>query len=197
MDEFERLSYVTRRYAHLQGLRLVPLGIPFLASAAWRDGQLRWVPGTSGEGPTYWFVGLFLAALVVASAMTLYYRRRFGTVHQERGLRGPLLLSGFLLVFALSFWLQTILPAAVSWPAIVIGTALAYIGMSGGHPRTHYLALAAVCLVFATLGTFGVPFHVRDVLLDDLIGIGLIVVGIGDHLLLRRTLAPVAHVETI
>ena len=121
MDDFERLRYVTERYAHLKGLRLVPLGISFLASAAWRDGQLR---------------------------------------------RGP-------------------------------GTAAACIGISGGHPRTHYLALAAVCLIFATLGTSGVPIHARDVLLDDLIGIGLIVVGIGDHLLLRRTLEPVTHVETV
>lgn len=197
MDELQRLRYVTQRYAHLQGLRLVPLGIPFLASAAWRDGQLTWLPGTDGNGPSYWFVALFAVALTISVAIGGYYRRRFGTVQPARSLRGPLRLAAFLAALALAFWLQDTLPAVISLPALVIGTAIAYVGVVGHSLRTHYLALAVLCLVFATLGTFGVPLHARDVLLDDLIGIGLIVVGIGDHLLLRRTLEPVSHVETV
>jgi hypothetical protein len=45
MHRLLRLRYVTERYEQLQGLRLVPLGIPFLLSSAWREGLFTWVPG--------------------------------------------------------------------------------------------------------------------------------------------------------
>lgn len=197
MDELQRLRFVTERYAHLQGLRLVPLGIPFLISAAWRDGQLAWVPGTEGHGAGYWFALLMLLALGISGAVGGSYREHFGSVQPAHPWKAVLALFAFLAVFLGSVWAQQTYGWIVSLPAILIGTALGYLGVVGGQPRTHYLALSALCLVFAMLGSFGVPFHARDVLLDDLIGIGLIVIGVGDHLLLRRTLEPVSHVQTI
>jgi hypothetical protein len=198
MHDLHRFRYVTERYPHLQGLRVAPLGVPFLVSAAWRRGQLSWVPGTSGHGPGYWFLGLMALAFIVSIALARYYRQRFGSVQPARRLEGPLLFCGFLAVFFASTWAQDQFSSAVALPAVVIGVALGYLGVAGGHLRTHYIALAAVCLGFATLGTFGVPVHARDVLLDDLVGVGLIVIGVGDHLLLRRTLEPVMpNVEAI
>jgi hypothetical protein len=197
MHDLQRLRFVTERYPHLQGLRLIPLGLPFLVSAAWRDGQLAWVPGTHGPGAGFWFFGLMIAALSLSVALGRYYRRRFGSVQPARQATGALLGLLFLALFFGSLWTQDLLSPKLSLPAIVIGTALGYVGVAGGQLRTHYIALAALCLCFATLGSFGVPLHARDVLLDDLIGIGLIVIGVGDHLLLRRTLEPVSHVETI
>ena len=197
MHDLHRFRYVTERYPHLQGLRVAPLGVPFLLSAAWRAGQLSWVPGTSGYGAGYWFLGLMALALIVSVALARYYRQRFGSVQPGRRLKGPLLFCGFLALFSASIWAQEQFSSAVSLPAVVIGTALGYLGVSGGQLRIHYLTLAAVALGFATLGTFGVSVHARDVLLDELIGIGLIVIGVGDHLLLRRTLEPVSNVKTI
>lgn len=197
MDDLQRLRYVTRRYAHLQGLRLVPLGIPFLLSAAWRDGQLRWVPGTDGNGPAFWFAGLLATALMVATVIGRHYRRRFGTVQHVPDVRASLIFAVFLSAFAVAMWLQDSVSTGLSLPMIVIGTGIGYVGVVDGNPRGHYLALAALCLLFANLGSFGVPLHARDVLMDDLIAMGLITVGVGDHLLLRRTLEPVHYVETI
>ena len=80
---------------------------------------------------------------------------------------------------------------------IVIGLSVGLLGLAGGHMRLHYLALAALCLVFAGSGALGVPIDTRDALFDNLIGLGLIVIGLGDHLLLRRTLEPVSRVEAV
>jgi hypothetical protein len=80
---------------------------------------------------------------------------------------------------------------------VVIAVALGWLGVTGGQPRAHYLALAGLCLVFAALGALGISVETRDALLDNLIGVGLIVIGIGDHMLLRRTLEPVSRVEAI
>lgn len=99
---FTASVYVTERYPHLQGLRLAPLGVPFLLSAAWRRGQLSWVPGTSGHGPGYWFLGLMALALIVSIALARYYRQRFGSVQLARRLKGPLLFCGFIALFLAS-----------------------------------------------------------------------------------------------
>ncbi len=195
MNHLERLRYVTRRYPHLQGLRLVPLGIPFLISAAWRDGQLRWVPGIEQSEPSLWFAALFGVALMAGTLLGSYYRRRYGTVEPVRGWKAPVLFFGFLAVLGIAFSLQDHLQPIVSLPAVVIGTAIAYLGVVDRTIRFHYIVLGALCLLFANLGEFGIPVHARDVLLDDLIGLGLIAVGIGDHLVLRRTLEPVHNVE--
>jgi hypothetical protein len=42
-----------------------------------------------------------------------------------------------------------------------------------------------------------VPFHTREVLLDRLVGAGLVVIGVGDHLILRLTLVPVSHADAV
>lgn len=57
--------------------------------------------------------------------------------------------------------------------------------------------LVSVPALFAALGLFGVPFHTRNVLCDLLIAVGFVTIGAGDHLLLRRTLAPVSDVEAV
>ena len=58
--------------------------------------------------------------------------------------------------------------------------------------------MIAVCVVlFAALGPLGIALQARAVLWDELMGIGFVVIGVGDHLLLRRTLVPVAHVNAL
>lgn len=197
MYDLERLRFVTERYPHLQGLRLVPLGVVFLLSAAWRDGQLQRMSDVAGHAAGFWFMGLLIAALTISSVLGRYYQRHFGTVQPQHRAKDPLLFILFVALFAAAVWVQDNLRSHLSLPLVVIGTLLAYLGLAGGQRRGHYLALAAGCLVFANLADFGVPVHARSVLLDDLIGVGLIVIGLGDHLLLRRTLEPVPHVDTI
>jgi hypothetical protein len=193
MDQLQRLRYVTERYEQLQGLRLVPLGIPFLLSSAWRSGRLTWVPWTTGVGARMWFVTLVASALALSLLAKTYYERRFGDVQSAVTLKAPLAAFVFTALFIVSVSLRTDGQTAVSIPALIVALGLGYVGMAGGVLRPHYLTLAVGVGVFAFLGPLGIPFHTREVLWDQLIGIGFVVTGAGDHLLLRRALVPVGH----
>ena len=197
MHHPRRLRFVTSHYAQLQGLRLLPLAFPFLVSAAWRNGQLAWVPGTQRHGSTYWFFLLLSIAVVFARILSRYYEERFGYVRPTGRLKAVLGTVGFLVVFLVAVSWQQTFHTPFSLPAIVIACAIGYLGVAGGEPRPHYLALAAMWCVFASLPSFGVAFAVRDVLLDQLTAVGFIVIGIGDHLMLRRTLQPVPHADAV
>jgi len=196
MDRLQRLRYVTERYECLQGLRLVPLGIPFLVSAAWRDGQLAWAPGTHGIGPRIWFASLFTLAIGVSRIARGYYRRRFGNVQSAATVRTPLAAFVFTATFVLAASVQPESPS-VSIPVVIVSLGLGYVGLVGGVARLHYLAIAGLTALFATLGPLGVAVHARDVLFDQLVGIAFIVIGVGDHVLLRDTLVPVPRVNAV
>jgi len=197
MDHLQRLRYVTERYEQLQGLRLVPLGIPFLLSSAWRSGRLASVPWTTGAGARIWFVTLLAWAVAFSLLAKTYYERRFGDVQSALTLKAPLAAFVFTALFIVSASLQPETQPAVSIPAVIIALGLGYLGMVGGLLRPHYLLMAVCVVFFAALGPLGVPLHTRAVLWDQLIGIGFVVIGLGDHLLLRRTLVPVAHVNAL
>jgi hypothetical protein len=197
MDRLQRLRYVTERYEQLQGLRLVPLGIPFLLSSAWRGGQLAWVPWTSGIGARVWFVLLVASAVAFSIVAKTYYARRFGDVRSALTMKAPLAAFVFTALFIVSAAPPPGWDSTVSMPALIVALGLGYLGMVGGVLRPHYLAMAACVSIFAALGALGISFHTRDVLWDQLSGVAFIVIGMGDHLLLRRTLAPVAHVNAV
>lgn len=197
MDRLQRLRFVTERYSHLQGLRLIPVAIPFLLSAMWRAGCLGWVPDTGGRGAEHWFAIVFALALVAAAVLGLFYRRRFGEVQSAWRLRGRLTLVSALIVLAVAIWLQSRQPTMISLPLLVIGIVVGCLGVVDGLTRPHYLIVSGFCLVLAMLGTFGVAPHTRVVLLDAVIGIGLIVIGLGDDRVLRRTLRPASHVQSL
>lgn len=195
MTDLRRLRYVTERFPHLQGLRFVPLGIPFLISALWRDGYLEWVPGTTGAGARLWFLALLALAVGCSFLAKAHYQRLFGDVTPAINVTTALAASVFagLLLVAVALQNDTV----VSVPALVVALALGYVAVAGGQLRWHYIAVAGLVAVFAMLGLVGVPAQTRSVLFDLLIAIGFVVIGIGDHLLLRRTLVPVSHVEAI
>jgi hypothetical protein len=197
MDHLQRLRYVTERYDQLQGLRLVPVGIPFLLSAAWRDGRLTWVPWTGGAGVRIWFAVLVTCSVALSLRARTYYERRFGDVRSAATIKTPLAAFVFTGLFILSASLHPEGHTGVSVPALILALGLGYVGMAGGLMRPHYLVIATCVAGVALLGLLGVPHHTRDVLWDQLIGMGFVVIGVGDHLLLRRTLVPVAHVNTL
>ena len=197
MNHLQRLRYVTERYEQLQGLRLIPLGIPFLLSSAWRSGRLTWVPWTTGIGARMWFVTLVASAVAVSLLAKTYYERRFGDVQSAVRLKAPLAAFVFTSLFIVSVSLRPEAQTAVSIPAVIVALGLGYVGMTGGVLRPHYLTMAVGAGVFAFFGPLGIPLHTREVLWDQLIGIGFVVIGAGDHLLLRRTLVPVGHVNAL
>jgi hypothetical protein len=193
----QRLRYVTARYEQLQGLRLVPLGIPFLLSSAWREGLLPWVPGTAGAGARVWLVAMFLPAIGLSMAAKVYYRHRFGDVQAATPVRAPIAAPAFTAILLAAVSLQSVLQSPISIPSVILALGVACLGIDGGIMRPHYVAVAATLGVFALSGAIGVPFHIRDVLWDRVIGMSLLVIGIGDHLLLRGTLVPVTDADTV
>ena len=195
MDHLQRLRYVTERYEQLQGLRLVPLGIPFLLSSAWRSGHLTWVPWTTGIGAGRWFVMLMASAVscspsrrhtTSAGSVTAIRRDDQGSA---RGLRLHRALHRRRVAAACS-------SADCLNPGSDHRARLGYVGMVGGPFWPHYVMMAVCVALFAALGALGVSYHMRDVPWDQLIGL---IRGrwTGDHLLLRRTLVPVPYVNAL
>ena len=198
MTDPARIKYLVEHYPRLQGLRLVPLGILFLFVALWRDGQLRWLPGTEGDGANHWFMGALAVAIAASYGFGAYYRHRYGavTVRPFAG-GGPQMMGIAALIFA-SLLLQDIYRWHVSLPLIVVAAILGYVGIVQGRRRQHYVWIAGACLILANIGDFGIPARTQHVMRDLLIAGSLLVAGIGDHLLLRRLMDPpttITHVE--
>jgi hypothetical protein len=180
--------FVVERYPHLQGLRLVPLGVLFLISAAWRAGFLSAVI-PSDRAAHFWFFSGLAIAVAVSFPIRRSYRRRFGRPPRpERTRTGVVTLTMVTGAFVLTLAVPH-LPGSVSLPALAIALALTYPGLSGGGLRWHYLPLAAGWFIFAWLPHLGLSRHVREVGLDVLIAVSLIVAGLGDDRILRRAMA--------
>jgi hypothetical protein len=181
-----RVLYVTEHYAHLQGLRLVPLGVCFLGSGAWRAGLMGWVPGIAGRGARAWFVASLAIALGLSPAIGAHYRRH-GVVRPRVTTTGAVTLTTCFVSFVLVGRLP---PNAwqVSMPVLLVAFILAYLGVVAGGLRRHYLVIALACVLFAFAPLMRVPLAARNVALDLLIGMGLIGAGVGDHVALQRVL---------
>ncbi len=102
MEDLRAIRYVTDNYQDLQGLRLVPLGVPFLAYAAWR---LDWLPWAPRDLAVPWIVGSFVVALLISVVLGRHYQRHFGSVHRlPSRFRMPLALVvvlAFLILYGL------------------------------------------------------------------------------------------------
>jgi hypothetical protein len=186
----DRVRYVTSRYSQLQGARLIPLSLVFLASAWWRAGGLH-LPGDHLRyGAQAWFFGGLIAAIVVSYGIRRWYTRSLGAVGQRAAHSGavPILATGALVAFAL--WLQGVLQWRLSLPAVAVAGVLLVTGLAHRRLRVHYVAAGAVLLAFSVLPLLGLGPSAMDATFDAVIGIGLLIAGLGDHLLLTRTLRP-------
>lgn len=188
--DLRTIRYLTANYAHLQGLRLVPLGLLFLVSAAWRAGWLPWPPDGPGHVADRWFAVAFLACLLVGLGLGRYYRTQFGAV---RPLPSRFHAPPLLIVF-LAFVLLVAIQDTVAWrfplPLVFLGAMLSVLGLAAAGLRHHYIAIAVACMAWPSLAIVGVSLPVQHVLVDLLIGLGLIVGGVGDHRILRHLLQP-------
>src|ERR1700730_3478985 len=100
MVDARRVLYVTEHYAHLQGLRIVPLGVCFLGSGAWRAGLLGWVPGIAGRGARAWLAASVAIALGVSRVIGARYRRQ-GVVRAPATATGAVTLATCFVSFVL------------------------------------------------------------------------------------------------
>ena len=183
MDDLRRIRYVTEHYEQLQGLRLLPLSVPFLLSSLWRlaPSGATTLPGTA------WTL-LLVSAFAASALIGRYYARQFGQAHPFRWWSVLQIVAGTAAFFALE-WLQEIRPFPVPLPVLFIAVVLARVGTAAGWLRSHYLWIAAACALFGLLPVLGVPLDLRAAALDGLIGGGLAVAAIGDDRVLRRVMA--------
>ena len=180
------IRYVTEHYVHLQGLRLVPVGVPFVASALWRLGWLTWWPAIEGRGASWWFWGLLTGAVGVSFGVRRWYESRFGRVVPATTDSGVASLAVFAMGLFITVGCQLVFDLPVSLPLLFVAAVLATIGCQGRYGRPHYVIIASASAAVAMLRPFGVSVHACGIALDALIGAGLIGAGVADHRLLQR-----------
>lgn len=193
VKNFERIRRVTQYYDQLQGLRQVPFGILFLLMAVWKAGWWPWF-GQWQPLSGLFFIGL---ALIAFGWVGRYYRRTFGQVRQlEQNNRLNTVLG---ILFMLVLWLGGLAEYEWQWPVSATGLLLAgFLAVyyfQTGHFRTHFLWLAALLAAVSLLPLVGL-LQAEQVYLwgpDSAVGVavfGLIILvgGLVDHWLLRRTL---------
>ena len=183
MHDLRRIRYVAGHYEQLQGLRLLPLCAPFLVAAGRR---------LAGAAPIPWRIWAVIAAASLAATLPIgrWYTRRFGRVHRDLWRSGAGPLVGAVAVALGLLRLQEVLSPTVSLPLLFLAAVFARLGLAGGRARVHYAAIAAAVAAYALLPAAGVPPDALAVT-GHLLAAGCIAVAaIGDHRVLRRTMAP-------
>jgi hypothetical protein len=188
----KRIRFVTANYYQLQGFRLVPFGIFALLVRASYRGWFDWLPGRPVHEPgglgVVWGPLAFVAAIACALTATAYYRKRYGAVAPNgRGRRNWLLGLAIISFFALAQ-----IDARVAWPislsSLLVSASLGITVWADGWARAHYLFGAVAWLAVSIMPAFHPDLPTALLAYDSAIGLTLIVCGIGDHLLITRTL---------
>lgn len=189
-NEIGRLRYVTARYPQLQGLRLVPLSLVFLTSAAWRAGLLS-LPGDNQPLiAQVWFFGALVAAVGASFLARGWYSKHLGAVGQycTRSAALPIMMTS--VVAGVALWVQVSGHWRLSLPPLVVGAALAAVGAAHYEFRRHYLAAAGVLFGYSVLPVLGLSWTALNVAFDAAVGLAILIAAVGDHLLVVRTLHP-------
>jgi hypothetical protein len=192
MAELAHVRYVTAHYAQLQGLRLIPISVPFFVSALWRVGWLDWWPGARGSEAGSWFVLLLLGAVGLSYLLEAFYLGQFGDVRPLAGRSGAATLCISVVAFVALGWVQQRFQWPIPVSLLFVSAALCRLGLVEHGLRRHYLALAVGCAAFALWTATDAAPSTMTVARDLLIGFGLIVAGIGDDRVLRRSLQRIA-----
>lgn len=189
--EQSRIRFVTANYRQLQGLRLVPLGL-LLALWAMLDllgffDPARFPPGARAQvltriGLAYW-LGLLLALVA-----PLYYRYRYGSVDPlDRGSR-----NRWITAAVIGFFVLGLIDRNLKWPVslqlLLVSVSFFITVWHDGRVRVHYLAPAIVWLAASFLPALHASPADLKMTLFGLGGLTLIGCGLGDHVLLTRTL---------
>ncbi len=183
--QLDRIRYITEHYEQLQGLRLLPLSVPFVVAAWW-----NLLPSTKPTAVSSRTVELILLAVAVAASFPIraYYRREFGLVPALPWRSGVLPLVGYLALLVLAEVIREVAAWPLPLPLIVMAILLVRLGLQAGGLRQHYVWIACGCFVFMALGQWSAPPNVRAMELDLLMAGGVVTAAIGDDRVLRRAL---------
>jgi hypothetical protein len=186
MNNLNRVRYVTQNYTNLQGLRWVIWGIMALAVAA-EDGG--------------WLSTAVLLLIVIPLFLLLfwlggvYYQHEYGQVNQTGGEPNTFWQFALLVATAVtSFFVDRVFQLPVYIAPLVFAAGLAVMAWRERPFRWHYLVVAV--LVAGTDLFVPVTAVQPGVFLWALSGVSIIIIGLCDHLLLRRTFPAIAEEDT-
>ena len=187
--EYDRIRFVTANYYQLQGLRLVPVGL-ILVLLGLLDAV--WLPPTGGadRASVLTRVGFaFMLLLALAIVAPVIYRLRYGSIAPvDRGWR-----NGWITAAVIGFFALYRLDRFLQWPVrtslLLVSASLFITVWHDGRIRAHYLVPAFAWLAVSLLPVLNLSAGDAKLTLFVLGGLTLIWGGIGDHLLLTRTVA--------
>ena len=183
MDNPTRVRYITRNFDALQGLKMVPFGLYFLAMGAGWLGK---------QGDLSLSLPAFVLTLLVYWLTGRYYTRNFGRVNSERSN----LVNNFFLPLAviLILWVAAAVDYSMRLPVSAFGLTLAIIlliwwWLQEQRTRIHYAVMAGLIALIslAPLGGVGEGWLIIQppgTLFHLLIGAIFVIGGILDHLIL-------------
>jgi len=186
MDNPIRIRYITRNFDALQGLKMVPFGLYFLAMGAGWLGE---------QGDLSLSLPAFLLALLAYWLLGRYYARNFGRVEPEKGQ----VVFNFLLplMILLLLWVASFVDYAMRLTVSFFGLTLALVlfawwWLQEPRNRIHYAVMAGLVALIslAPLGGIGQGWSIIQPpgnLFHLLVGAILAVGGILDHLVLIKS----------
>ncbi len=184
--DIRQLRFVTENYPNLQGLRLVPFALLFLAK-----------PLTSVLDSTLAFVIALALAFSLFFAIGEYYKRTFGRVQRRSRSRARDLV--LILLFGAGFfaalWIDEKFQPPFSTIGLLVALLFAGIHLRSRVKRRHYAVLALLFLMLSFLPMIGLlttgDLFGKGAPIGELVlGLTYLLVGILDHLLLVRSLSP-------
>lgn len=189
-ERLEKIQTVTRYFPYWQGLKLIPAGVFLLIVAA-----IYKLDGT----PQWWAVYVLglLIFVIGTQRLSRWYGRLFGVVSNP-GVNRRLDLAS-VLIFAplvfVSIILDLVFKLPVSLYALTLAGGLVWTRQVTGGGRPHYLWVAGLMALVALTPTLLGSVHDTVQFALAVGGLGMIVIGVLDHLELTRIFKPVEEDE--
>lgn len=204
MYDLARIRYVTEHYAEMAGLVLLPYSLWFLGGAAY---DLGWIGSPSWLSNDWLFslVTLILAT-ITSFGIGWLYDRTFGKVTRvptrpPRPTRRDFWI--WMAVYMCANWLPILRPevSRIGVHVTLFTLVFTTLGMKLRVP-TSWIALGILVgamslapLLDPLVGPVYPSALARDVVIKVVIGTGLLLIGVANHLTLVRTLGPVRREE--
>lgn len=204
MYDLARIRYVTEHYAEMAGLTLLPYSLWFLGWAAY---DLGWIGSPSWLSNEWLFSLVTLILATIASfGIGWLYERSFGKVTRTSTRPARPTWRTFwvwMVLYMLINFLPELRPEvskvglyfvlwAVLYPPIVLK-----IGIPASWTRLGIVigAMSLAPLLEPLVGPIYPSPLVRDIVIKVVAGIGILLIGVANHLTLVRTLGPVRREE--
>jgi hypothetical protein len=186
----QTLRYLATQYRSMQGLRLVPLSLLSFYEPLSRAGWFGWQPHDGSMAASVVELVVIGAAWLAWWLLGRYYRDHFGAVG-GRPQRWGFWLAWIVYLALVPISRRLHVDLGSLWLAAL---CVREAGLSLGF-RPHYLLVAGALSMSAFVPLL-VPLHDPGLwtMSDVLGGTCLLVIGVGDHLALRRAIAAVTAI---